>query len=80
MFFTGKGALFVEGMTEETPFISPESLEGTLLAADLVVVGDGGRLLANALLTGVIGVLEGRSMGTARFLKKAGGEVGCSVF
>lgn len=79
MFFTGKDALLAEGIAEEAVLISPESLDGALFAADLVTVGDGGRLLTNALLMGGIGVLEGRSMGTVKFRKEDGGEIGASA-
>jgi hypothetical protein len=45
-----------------TPFERPDGLDGTV---DLFKEGEGGRLL-KLLLIRVIGVLEGRSMGTVK--------------
>lgn len=44
-----------------------------------VLVGDPGRLL-NVLVIGVIGVLDGRSIGTAKFRNSAGGDMTESPF
>jgi hypothetical protein len=46
-----------------TPFERPDGLDG---AVDLFGEGEGGRLL-KLLFVGVIGVLEGRSIGTVKF-------------
>jgi len=66
VFFTGSGILGVE-----LPFERPDDLDGALFG----LLGEGGRL-AKALLVGVIGVLDGRSMG--KVLNEATGERGCS--
>ena len=54
------GTFGVEGLAV-TPFERPDGLDGSV---DLF--GEGGRLL-KLLFVGVIGVLEGRSMGTVKF-------------
>lgn len=48
-----------------------ESVEG--LGGIVGLLGEGGRL-ENALLVGVIGVLEGRSIGTVKFRKEPKGD------
>lgn len=75
------GILGVDVPDDGTPFEKPECLRGEETAAEaLEIVGDGGRLLTNALLVGVIGVLEGRSIGIEKFRKETSGEMGWSPF
>ena len=66
MFLTGMGSFGLDE-TLLTPFESVEGLGGIV---DLF--GEGGRL-ENALLVCVMGVLEGRSMGTVKFRKEPKG-------
>jgi len=67
MFLTGMG-IFGLDETLVTPLANVEGLGGIV---DLF--GEGGRL-ENALLVGVIGVLEGRSIGTVKFRREPKGD------
>lgn len=81
MFTTGMGTFGTDESPEETPFDNPEGLSGVLFSRPVLLapltkptVGDAGRL-AKLLFIGVMGALDGRSIGTIKLRNAATSDV-----